>query len=188
MSYNPYDWYWLADDARIFGSAKQIVVDDQDADYIAWTNAGNTATPWPRDDAGNQTTAALQAVLTPYNLFIDLVAYAAYARSNHAGGGLTITSISAVPFLTDPTSRNTVNSAFQYAQANPAHITNWKMSDGTFIALNNMQMATVNNDMTTFVQSCFTCESTTVSNINSGTVTTHAQVDAAFAAISNTFP
>jgi hypothetical protein len=188
MIYDPYDWFWLADDGRIFASARQIVVDNTDAAYIDWTSAGNVATHWPRDTSDMQTVATLQAVLTPFNLFIDLAAYAAYARSNHASGGFTITTISTVPFLTDPTSRNTINSAFQYAQANPAHITNWKMSNGSFIALSNTQMATVNNDITTFVQSCFTCEGTTVSGIIGGTITTHAQVDAAFAAISNVVP
>jgi hypothetical protein len=42
--------------------------------------------------------------------------------------------------------------------------------------------------MATFVQSCFTCESNTATGITGGSITTHAQVDAAFAAISNTFP
>jgi hypothetical protein len=53
MSYNPYDWYWLADDGRVFTSAKQLIVDGNDADYLAWA-ANNSATPWPRDLAGNQ--------------------------------------------------------------------------------------------------------------------------------------
>jgi hypothetical protein len=185
MSYNPYDWFWLADDARIFGSAKQTVIDDQDADYIAWTNAGNTATPWPRDAAGNQTNAALQAVLTPFNLFIDLALYAAFVRYNHASGGV---SIGGQPYLSDPVARNTVDSAHTYAVNNPGHITDWKLADGTFIQLNEAQLAHVLQQMATFVQACFTCESTTASSITGGSVTTHAQVDAAFAAISNVLP
>jgi hypothetical protein len=188
MSYNPYDWYWLADDNRVFASARQIVVDNADAAYIAWTGAGNVATPWPRDAAGNQTNAAMQEVLTPFNLFIDLKGYAGYVRSNHAGGGVIVTSLSPVAFLSDPVSRNTLANADAYAKANPGHMTDWKLSDGSFIRLSEAQLATALNAMATFVQSCFTCESNTATGITGGSITTHAQVDAAFAAISNTFP
>ena len=80
MSTFPYNHYWLADDGRIFSSASQTLVQDTDAAYVAWC-AANVPTPWPRDGAGNQTTAALQAVFTPYNLFVDLASYAAYAVS-----------------------------------------------------------------------------------------------------------
>ena len=72
--------------------------------------------------------------------------------------------------------------------ANPGHITDWKMSDGSFIKLTAAQLATVLQDMATFVQSCFTCESTTVASINSGSITTLAAIDSAYAAISNVFP
>jgi hypothetical protein len=179
--YNPYNCYWLAADGRVFASARQIIVDENDANYIAWTS-GNVATAWPRDLAGNQTNAELQKVLTPYNLFVDLVAYCAYARYNHASGGVTI---GGKPYLTDPVSRNTVASAHDYAVANPGHITDWKLADGTFIQLNETQLANVLQQMATFVQSCFTCESNTVAGITGGSITTHAQVDSAFAAISN---
>jgi hypothetical protein len=186
MSY-PTNWYWLADDGRLFSSASETLVAADDPAYVAW-DATYDATPWPVDDAGNQTNASLQAVLTPYDIFCDLTAYSAYARYNHASGGVKITSLSAVPFLTDPTSRNTVNSAYQYAVANPAHITHWKMSDGSFVQLNNTQIATVNNDITDFVQKCFNCESTTLTGIDGGTITTMAQIDSAYAAISNVYP
>jgi hypothetical protein len=130
----------------------------------------------------------LQEVLTPYNIWVDLKAYSASVRYNHASGGVIISSISPVAFLSDPVSRNTLANADVYAKANPGHMTDWKMSDGSFIRLSEAQLATALNDMATFVQSCFTCESTTASSIGGGTITTHAQVDAAFAAISNTFP
>lgn len=183
--YNPYDWYWLADDGRVFASARQTIVGTGDAQYMAWTGAGNTPTPWPRDAAGDQTTAALQAVLTPYNLFVDLAAYAAYVRYNKASGGALIAGL---PYLTDPVARNTVSSANDYAVANPGHITDWKLADGTFTQLNQAQLAHVLQEMATFVQSCFTCESNMASGVIDGTVTTNAQVDAAFAAISNVYP
>ena len=39
--------------------------------------------------------------------------------------------------------------------------------------------------MATFVQACFTCESTTLASINGGTITGLAAIDAAYAAVSN---
>jgi hypothetical protein len=49
-------------------------------------------------------------------------------------------------------------------------------------------LAHILQEMATFVQSCFSCESNTLSDINGGTITTMAEIDAAFAAISNVLP
>lgn len=184
MTYNPFNWYWLADDERVYASARQLIVDSTDADYVAW-DADNTATPWPRDSVGNQTNPSLQDTLAPYRLFVDLIYYAADARYRRASGGVTI---GGKPYLSDPTSRNTVASAHDYAVANPGHITDWKLADGTFVQLDESALAHVLQQMATFVQACFTCESNTLTSINSGAITTQPQVDAAFAAISNVLP
>jgi Domain of unknown function (DUF4376) len=184
----PYDWYWLADDKRVFASARQVIVTDTDPAYLAWIAIpGNLATPWPYDAAGNQTEAALQVVLAPYNLFVNPIYYAADARYRRASGGLTVTSINTVPFLTDPVARNTLANANEYAKATP-HDTDWKFADGSFKSLTPAQLATATDAMASFVQACFTCESQTITAINGGSITTHAQVDAAFAAIANVVP
>jgi hypothetical protein len=188
MNYDPLNWYWLADDGRIYSSATQTIIDNTDANYTAWVNAGGIATVWPRDGSGNQTNASLQDVLTPYNLWVDLFAYAAYVRYNTASGGVIITSISPVAFFSDPVSRNTVDSANSYMTANPTATLQWKMSDGSWITVNQAQVTKMNNDIATFVHSCFTEESTLATGITGGTVTTKAQIDSGFAGISNTFP
>ena len=46
--YNIHDWYWLADDGRVFTSARRLTVDESDASYQAFIG-GAMATPWPRD-------------------------------------------------------------------------------------------------------------------------------------------
>ena len=66
--YNPYDWYWLADDGRLYASARGGLADASDPAYLSWGVLCGVATPWPRDDDGVQTDAALQQVLTPYGL------------------------------------------------------------------------------------------------------------------------
>jgi hypothetical protein len=185
MNYNPFDWYWLADDNRVFASARQVIVTNTDATYMAWVGAGGVATVWPRDGAGNQTNAALQAVVAPYGIFVNLIYYAANARFNKASGGVSVTGL---VYNTDVVSRNTINSAYAFSTANPAQTFSWKLSDGSFVTLDQAGVAKLNNSVSTFVQDCFTCESNTVASINGGTITTRANVDAAFAAISNVFP
>ena len=65
MLYDPKNWYWLAEDGRLFSSAVAAQVPKTDPAYAAWREAGGFPTTWPRDDAGEQTDAALQEVLAP---------------------------------------------------------------------------------------------------------------------------
>lgn len=61
MTYAPNDWYWLADDGRLFSSRMASLVDPEDETYIEW-NERNKPTRWPCDDLGEQTDDALQWV------------------------------------------------------------------------------------------------------------------------------
>ncbi|MEP9372627.1 hypothetical protein [Mesorhizobium sp. KR1-2] len=63
----PYDWYWRADDGRIYSSAKQALVDAENADFLDFGKRAK-ATRWPVDDNGEQSDDALAAVLTPHGL------------------------------------------------------------------------------------------------------------------------
>jgi hypothetical protein len=64
--YNIHDWYWLADDGRVFSSARRVTVDTSDQGYQTFIEGG-MATPWPRDDRGDQTDKALQDVFEMAN-------------------------------------------------------------------------------------------------------------------------
>ena len=66
--FDPRDWYWLADDGRFYGSRAGALVDPADPAVEAWRADGRHPTRWPADEAGEQTDAALQAVLAPYGL------------------------------------------------------------------------------------------------------------------------
>lgn len=66
----PNNWYWLADDGRIYSSASQALVNKTDALHVDWLASGNIPTRWPSDDAGAQTNAELAKVLAPYGLII----------------------------------------------------------------------------------------------------------------------
>jgi len=63
-AFNKNDWYWIATDGRIYGSARSDLVPvGGDAAYQAWLDMGNTPTPWPKDDTGNETKESLEGVL-----------------------------------------------------------------------------------------------------------------------------
>jgi hypothetical protein len=115
----------------------------------------------------------------------ELKAYSANQRYGKASFGV---SIGGLPYFSDPVARNTLGSAHDYAVANPGHITNWKLADGTFFPLDEAGLAHALQQMATFVQDCFTCESNNVTAINNGTMTTKAEIDASYAAISTTRP
>lgn len=68
--YTPLAWYWTALDGRIYSSAKNALVYSYDAGYQTFiTNQG--IKPWPFDAVGLQTTASMQAVMTPYGITLS---------------------------------------------------------------------------------------------------------------------
>jgi hypothetical protein len=148
-----------------------------DPAYVAWTESGLASHANTFND--------LLLIFSAQYPRGSLQTYSADARYRLASGGVLIAG---KPYLSDPTARNTLGSAHDFAVANPGHITDWKLADGTFIQLTEAQLASALQKMATFVQSCFTCESTTLAAITGGTITTLAQVDAAYAAISNVYP
>lgn len=77
MNYDPLNWYWTDEAGRIYSSAREHIVPQSDKAYKAWLASGNQPTPWPRDDVGNQTDAALLAVVSGYGLSVAANAVAA---------------------------------------------------------------------------------------------------------------
>ncbi|MFK0336769.1 hypothetical protein ACIQT7_05865 [Agrobacterium deltaense] len=68
--YDPRDWYWLADDGRLFSSALASLVEAADESFAEWKGKGFVPTPWPTDADGAQTSEVLQRVLAPYGLIV----------------------------------------------------------------------------------------------------------------------
>jgi hypothetical protein len=64
----PKSWYWRADDGRIFAAQSGDLVPAEDPDYASFLALGMNPTRWPTDEAGEQTSAALDAVLAPYGI------------------------------------------------------------------------------------------------------------------------
>lgn len=176
--FNPADWYWLADDGRIFASARMTIVDVNDEDYVAWAAGGGFPTIWPRDDEGEQTDAALQEVLRPYGLWVDLVAYARDARWRAEVGGMVWNG---VPIATDDSSKVKIAGARIAAQANPGFETTWWDMDGEGIVVDAALIIQLSDAVLAHVDGTFTTFGQVRAAITAGTITTREEVDAAFA-------
>ncbi|ABE63170.1 hypothetical protein Nham_2379 [Nitrobacter hamburgensis X14] len=178
MRYNPLDWYWLADDGRVYSSAQQARVPDDDAAWLVRQGSG-AWTPWPRDEAGEQTDAALQWVLAPYGLFVDLLAYAADARWRREVGGITVAGVSVA---TDDRSKQMIIGARIAADADSNWSTSWVAADGSIVPVNATTIIAISDAVQAHVNDCFTAYALVKADIDSGEITTIAEIDAAFAA------
>jgi hypothetical protein len=181
MQYNPFDWYWLAKDGRLYSSSREGIVSPTDTAYEAWLAGSDGPTAWPVDTTGNQTSAALQQVLAPYNLFADLAHYAANSRFNAEVGGYTVMGFN---FPTDRDTQAKLTAAAVMAQVVPTATFSWKLADGTFTgSLSASQMIQIAAAIGGHVNALFGAEDTIDKAIVSGTISTRAQVDAAIAAV-----
>ena len=70
----PFDWYWRSSDGRVFASARQVIVGEDDEAFRAFAAAGGAPAPLP----GDESKTALQALLSSYGLFVCLKTYAAH--------------------------------------------------------------------------------------------------------------
>ena len=68
MQYTPTNWYWIAENGRIYSSAKQAIINSKDDAFIKWQASGYLPTPWPKDAQGQQSDAALAEVIEPFGL------------------------------------------------------------------------------------------------------------------------
>lgn len=80
-SYTPHDWYWEADDGRLFSSSRLRLVQIDDPAFLLWTRneharcyfntLSREPTVWPRDNCGQQTVAALIGSLAIYGIGVS---------------------------------------------------------------------------------------------------------------------
>jgi Domain of unknown function (DUF4376) len=175
----PSNHFWLADDAQVYASAREVVTTDADPEYAAWIAEGNVPNPWPRDEAGNQTEASMQDVVGPYGQFVNLQYYTAFKRWQKEQGGLTLTS--GMPILTDDRSQAKINGARLFATNNSTFTTQWHAADGNFYPLAAADVISMSDQLQTHIDNCFAISSQTMAGIADGSITTRDQIDAAFA-------
>lgn len=109
----------------------------------------------------------------------DLAAYAYTKRLAKEGGGITVVGI---PILTDDRSLMMMIGARVSADADPTFITTWPGGDGHAYSLTAPQIIAISDAVSAHISACAVTYGQVLANIHGGTITTTAQVDAAFAA------
>jgi hypothetical protein len=114
----------------------------------------------------------------------ELAEIAARLRRRTETGGITAPLGSAsIAMPSDRETQSQLAGAAAFAQANPGATIQWKLADGSFVALAAAQIVAIAVAVATHVQACFAAEASVAAAIAAGTVTTVAQIEAAFAAI-----
>jgi hypothetical protein len=195
MTINFFDHYWIigGDTTNgVYSSATNTTVPVDDAAYVAWA-AINTASPIASE-------AELAGVIKSYGIlpawlflaadtFIQptpttytpeqLKAYTADARWRKEQGGLTL--VSGIPIKTDDRSQAKINGARGVAESNASLTTQWHAADDAFYDLTAAQVITMSDELQAHINNCFAISADMRDQITAGTVTTLAQIDAAFA-------
>lgn len=108
---------------------------------------------------------------------VDLLAYAADARWRRETGGILVGS---VPVSTDDRSKLMITGARVAAAADPDWSTTWSGSDGNIYPLDVAAMVAISDAVQAHVNASFATFATVKVAIEAGTITTMAEIDAAF--------
>lgn len=176
--FDPADWYWLAADGRVFSSARLMTIDGGDEAFLAFLASGGFATQWPCDDEGEQTETAIRQVLAPFGIWVDLVAYAADRRWRKEVGGI---DADGVPVATDDRSKLMITGARIAAMADAGWSTIWHGANGETYPIGAAAMIAISDAVQAHVNAGFQTFVTVKAAIEAGTMTTTAEIDAAFA-------
>lgn len=197
---NPANHFWIIGGSTtdVYSSASNTLVALDDQTYVDWTAnnaASNILNEAELADVLRLNGSPLAEWLLQAPSFIQptpttftqdqLKAYSADARWHKENGGIVVNGI---PFPTDQRTTDALNTAFIYTQSNAAATFSWKLPDGTFVTIDKQGIADLQSAVSAFGQSCFACEDSTATAIDSDTVTDIAAIDAAYAAVPNTFP
>lgn len=172
----PTNWFWRADDGRVFDSARHEIISDTDPPFLEAKAAGQI-TRWPADDSGAQTNAALKEVLRPYGIWIDLGDYAADARWRSEVAGVTVNGVT---IATDDRSKVMLIGARVAAATDPNFTTPWVAADGATHQLTAAEVVAISDAVLAHVATCFATFNSVTAGIAAGEITTTAEIDAAF--------
>ncbi|MTW19462.1 DUF4376 domain-containing protein [Rhodoplanes serenus] len=111
---------------------------------------------------------------------VDLAAYAADARWRRETGGIVVGGI---PIATDDRSKLLIAGARIHAEVDPAWSTVWTTADGVRHPVTAAQVIAISAAVLAHVDAAFRLYDEVVAAIDAGTITTPAEIDAAFAAV-----
>jgi hypothetical protein len=109
----------------------------------------------------------------------DLVLYAKNVRWQKESGGI---NVGGVPIATDDRSKLMITGARIKADKKADWSTSWAGQDGETYQVTAPLMIAISDAVSDHVDRCFAVYATVKSAIEAGTITTNAQIDAAFAA------
>lgn len=191
--YNVRDHYWYvtSDERMVYGSARNIYVDPaSDADFLAWTAIGNAAN-YTESEAGiwHLMQEFVPAFLWDGATFSQpgldqytksqLTAYCKNARWLKEQGGLTLST--GKPIDTNDRAQAKINGAKLMAlDKATTYNPNWQYADGTVVQINANAVIAMSNELQTHIDNCFNISAGVLAQITAGTITTLAQIDAAF--------
>ena len=183
--------YWIIGGSTtdVYSSATNTLVPVDDPGYVEWA-ANKTASPISSEtelpDALRSHGSQLPEWLLNAPTFIQptpdtyteeqLAAYAGDVRWQAEVTGVS----GGTSYRTDRESRALLNTTLTYVRANPTETVEWKALDGSFATLDATQMEAFNNDVNAHVETCYASEKTCRADIDAGTITTLAQIDAVF--------
>lgn len=181
--YNPIDWYWLKEDGMLFSSASLQTVKETDPAYVQWASDGTPPSRFPKDEAGKESDAEMQAVLAPWNLFGSLKAYLANVRYEAEVSGVTATVGGEEVLMSTRRedrdgARDTLLAIISGLRSDGAV---FKFADGVSRPATNDEMKAAIAAAFAHVQACFDREAEISAAIDAGKTKTRAQVDKAFA-------
>ena len=111
---------------------------------------------------------------------MGLLDYAANVRWRKEVGG---TFVNGKPVATDRESQGQITAAVSLAQVNPQVSLQWKYNDDTWGVLDAAGILALGQAVAAHVQACFAAEAALSADIKTGTVSSQAQIDGVFAAI-----
>ena len=192
----PSDWYWRVggDPDHVYCSARNVYIPNADGAFQTWLTAHGA--PSAIDDEQSiwyyvssvlpswlyDGTSFAQPTPTTYTA-AQLIAYANIRQWAKATAGHTVT-IEGVPitFQTTPDSMNFLSGKVQrLLQPDPPAAVNWQIGTSAFKQIAAADFITAATQIADFIQSTFDLLDGLFGQIASGTVTTTAQIDAAFA-------
>lgn len=192
MIYNPANWYWSGTPG-IYGSARGglVTAPTTDAAYLAWRAGGSIApTTWPQDESGAVTVAALDAVLIaaglpPTGLASTTKAQlqaAAWAKSqNLLSTSRNYTVVGVVGSISCDALSSSANlqGINIWGLANPTGAQAWTDNAYSVFTLTGTEAVAFANAVLAYGQSVYAELATVVTGINSGSITTLAQIASA---------
>lgn len=109
---------------------------------------------------------------------VDLAAYAATKRWEKEVGGI---EVGGMTIHTDDRSKSLIMGARLAASLDLEFATEWKTASGVFVTVDAGQVTAISDAVLAHVAHCFALEAAVLDAIASETITTPAEIDAAFA-------